>query len=654
MHLRRFESRLNSDVQVSKFSLMAAGIISEQAALDMGEFASLKQEITHAFDLVKEKRILPSMRSLQFGGKAVEAHEARIYNCTASPVNRLAFFREYFYLLLAGAGCGFSVQKHHVATFPSLRARPADEVEIPVQHHTVGDTIEGWAMALEELIKSYIEGYKVEFSYSAIRPRGTLLKTSGGRAPGHIPLKNALNKIEVVLANAAGRSLRPIELYDICMFTAKAVLSGGIRRSATICLFSPDDEEMMSAKSGQWWDTNPQRSASNNSAVLVRDRVSREMFNRLFECQKAFGEPGFFFVNESDQDVLTNPCVEIGLNPRLVVTKREIEKLRAYGYEGDLSEGQELWGWQFCNLTTISGTAAKTPEHFFHMVRSATLIGTLQASYTHVPFLGPITRVINEREALIGVSICGVLDNPSVLLDPKTLRRGAEVVKATNALIASVIGINRAARTTCVKPEGTSSLVLNAGSGIHPHHARRYFRRVQAATTDRIYQAFKAANPHMVEPSVYGQGTDVISFPVEAAPDALLKDDVTALQLLSHVKLVQENWVKPGRAVATYTDTHHNVSNTITVHPEEWEQVADFIWENQHYFTGVALLTATGDKAYRQAPLEEIKTDDDVRKWNGLVYTPVDYTNADREDATAGSEHREVATACAGGACSLV
>lgn len=654
MHAARFDSRLLDNLETAKQVLVQQGAISKEVAADMGSFGVLAKEISAAFDLVKEKKVLPSMRSLQFGGQAIEAHEARIFNCTASPVNRIAFFREYFYLLLSGAGCGFSVQKHHVAMLPPLAQRPTDEVELEVRHYTIGDSIEGWALALEELLTSYIEGYKVEFSYKEIRARGKLLKTSGGRAPGHLPLKKALIVIESILANAAGRHMRPIEVYDICMHAAKAVLSGGIRRSATICLFSPDDEEMMSAKTGNWFDTNPQRSASNNSAVIIREQVTRDQFNRLFECQKQFGEPGFFFVNASDPNVLTNPCCEIALNPRLVVTAREIPKLRAYGYEGPLEEGMELWGFQMCNLTTISGASAKTAEDFFRLVRAAATIGTLQASYTNIPFLGPVTRVINEREALIGVSICGVLDNPGVLLDPSILRRGAEVVKAVNAVVAAAIGINRAARTTCVKPEGTSALVLNAGSGIHPHHARRYFRRVQASTADRIYQAFRNANPNMTECSVYGQGTDVITFPVEAPAQALLKDDVPALRLLSYVKLVQENWVMAGRALTSYTDAHHNVSNTITVLPEEWNDVADFIWNHQGYFTGVSLLSATGDKAYKQAPREEVKTQEDIRRWNSLRYTPVDYTKADQEDHTAGSEHRGAAVACAGGACELV
>jgi len=654
MHLRRAAKSADKDLNVSMRELVAKGAVSAEAARDAGPLGTVAEEIGRSFNLVKNKKVLPSMRSLQFGGRAIEVSNARIYNCTASAVNRIEFFREYFYLLLCGCGCGFSVQKQHVARLPHFAA-PSDELELPVKHYAVADTVEGWADALHELLESFVHGYKVEFSFHQIRPRGSLLRTSGGKAPGHLPLKRSLTRVEEILLGAAGRQLRPIEVYDICMHIAQSVLSGGIRRSATICLFSPDDEEMMAAKTGDWFRTQPQRSASNNSAVLVRGQTSREVFQRLFECQKQFGEPGFFFVNATDPDVLTNPCCEIALNPRLVVTSREIDKLRAYGYSGPLEEGMELWGWQMCNLSTVSGAAADTPEDFFALARAAALIGSVQATYTDIPYLGPVTRVINEREALIGVSICGVLDNPGILLDAATLRRGAEVVKAVNAAAAHALGINRAARTTCVKPEGTSSLVLNAGSGIHPHHARRYFRRVQASSGDRIYRWFKQHNPHMCEKSVYNEGTEVIAFPVEAPPHALLKDDVPALRLLDAVRLVQENWVQGGRAVTTYTDAHHNVSNTVTVQDNEWGPVGDFIWDNQHAFTGVALLGSSGDKDYRQAPREAISTREDVRKWNSLHYNPVDYAKVpEKEDHTAGSEHRGAAVACSGGKCELV
>jgi len=657
MHLRRFDSRFagatpDRVAEVAK-GLVERGIITEKSVKDMGGFGSLRDEIFGAFQEVTDKHVLPSMRSLQFGGIAIEQANARMFNCSFSPCNRQTFFKEYFYLLLCGCGVGFSVQKQHVAQLPALASRK-DEIEMEVEHYAIADSIEGWADALDKLMDSYVKGYKVEFAYNLIRRRGAVLKTSGGKAPGHLPLKRALDKSEAILARATGRHLLPIEVYDILMHTAKAVLSGGIRRSATICLFSHDDDAMMTAKSGNWFLDNEQRSASNNSAILVRNEVTREQFETLYKTQKEFGEPGFYFTD--DKDVGSNPCVEIGLNPCLIVTAKEIAKLRDYGYTGELNEGDKLWGYQMCNLTTMAGSAAKTPEAFFKLARAASLIGTLQADYTDMPYLGPITRVLNEREALIGVSICGILDNPNVLLDAAVLKRGAEVVKATNAIVAELIGINRAARTTCVKPEGTSSLVLNCGSGIHPHHARRYIRHVQANTADGVYKWFKQHNPHMTDLSVYdpNKATAVIRFPQEGPANGIYRDDLTALTFLDYVKRVQENWVMPGRAYSTFSDVHHNVSNTVVVGDDEWDRVADFIWENRHAFTGISLLKRD-DKVYAQAPRMSLTTDDDVKLWNRLRYTPVPYKEIpDERDVTAGSAHRGAAMACQGGACELV
>src|SRR5690606_25062361 len=247
---------------------------------------------------------------------------------------------------------------------------------------------------------------------------------------------------------AAGRPLRPIEAYDCLLWAAKAVLSGGIRRSATICLFSADDEEMISAKTGNWFEEHPQRSASNNSAVIVRRTATREQFDRLFEAQKQFGEPGFYFVEDADYGA--NPCVEIGLNPRLEVTPEVAARLRQLGYKDTLREGEVLSGVQFCNLTTLSAAAAETPARFYELFGQAALFGTLQAGYTDFADLAPVSRGIREREARLGVSICGILDRPDVLLDPEVLRTGAEVVKAVNAVVARALGIQPAARTTCV------------------------------------------------------------------------------------------------------------------------------------------------------------------------------------------------------------
>jgi ribonucleoside-triphosphate reductase (thioredoxin) len=655
MHLKKVSRQKARRVLATHYArLRRSGEIDARVDTSLIEFLgkkTLAEATVEAFEAVKEKKVLPAMRSLQFGGEAILAANARMFNCSFSAVDRVTFFREYFYLLLAGCGCGFSVQKHHVARLPSMPKR-APEMDLPVRHHAVEDTIEGWGDALDELFRSFLDGYKVEFSYSRIRPRGSALRTSGGRAPGHLPLKKALGEVERILAGAAGRKLKPIEAYDICMHVARAVLAGGVRRSATICLFSADDLDMMSAKTGDWFQTNPQRSASNNSAVILRDAGGEQDFRRLFESQKEFGEPGFYFTNS--RDFGCNPCCEIGLNPILqgVLSETDQARLRELGYEGELTGEVLLSGWQMCNLTTINAAEVQSEEDFYHACFWASLIGTLQAAYTDIPYLGPVSRFLNEREALLGVSICGVLDNPEVFLNSRILEQGAEICKATNATVAQALGIRRAARVTCVKPEGTASLLLNTGSGIHPHHAKRYFRRVQANRNEPVYQFFRKANPHMTEPSVYQPETDdVITFPVQAPETAILREEIGAVQFLEYVKFVQKHWVQAGRAHSEYSPgLDHNVSNTCTVKPEEWADVASFIWENREYFTGVSLLPYSGDKIYAQAPREEVSTDEDISKWNRLKYHPVDYTGL--KERTDETKLKEV-VACGGGACEL-
>ena len=651
MHRRFFAARLDQPLPAPRHDSPVRPEDRERLTRWQAN-ATLGSALDRAFTAVTARQVLPSMRSLQFGGEAILRHHARLFNCSFSPVDRLEFFREYLFLLLAGTGCGFSVQRHHVGRLPSLPVR-ADELELPIVHHAVGDTIEGWGDALHLLLRSHLECFKVEFNFSTVRPRGSTLRTSGGKAPGHLPLKQALLDIEAVLTGASGRKLRPIEVYDICMFAARSVLSGGIRRSATICLFSPDDSEMMDAKTGPWFEKHPQRSASNNSAVLPRTTVDDTLFRRLFTAQKEFGEPGFYFADHPDFGC--NPCCEIGLHPVVggeLDDEVEVARLRACGYTGPVEPGTRLSGWQMCNLSTINGAALRHADDFLAACIDATVIGTLQAAYTDIPYLGPVTRYLNERDALLGVSICGFMDNPEILFNADLLERGAHLARTVNQIIAASIGIRPATRVTCVKPEGTASLLLGAASGIHPHHARHYFRRVQASRRDPVYRHFQSSNPHLSEASVYRPDTDdVITFPVEAPAHAILRDEIGAVDFLQVVQLVQQHWVLAGEVETTRSPgLHHNVSHTCTVAPDQWEAVADYIWRHREGFTGVALFAHDGAKRYPQAPREAVETDEDVAKWNRLKYQPVDFTQlVESSDETA---LKDIA-ACAGGACEL-
>ena len=562
------------------------------------QYPEVNGDIDWAYDLMYKKRVLGSQRALQFGGKPIFKHHARVYNCIASYVDRPRFFQECMYLLLCGCGVGFSVQKHHVEKLPKLVQKKEG-----TKKFTIPDTIEGWSDAVGVLISSYFEdcelfseyaGKTVNFDFSEIRPAGSYLSSSSGKAPGPEPLKKALTNIKKVLdkvlkdALFSSRKLRPIDVYDVVMHAADAVISGGVRRSATICLFSPDDEEMALAKTGNWFHDNPQRGRSNNSALLLRDKTTPEQFALLMQSVKEFGEPGFVWSDSTE--LIVNPCVEIGLYP--------------------VDEETGKTGWQACNLSTINCAKVKTKEEFFESCRAASIIGTLQAGFTTLPYLGEVSERIFKKEALLGVSMTGIMEQHELCLDPAVQKEGARVVKRTNKEFAAKIGINPAARTTCVKPEGTASCILGTSSGIHPHHAKRYIRRVQANKLEDIYQHFKKTNPRACEESVWSanDSDDVVSFCIEVPDGAKLKNKVNATDLLGCVKLTQQNWVMTGRtdSLCVKDFLQHNVSNTINVKPEEWEEAEKFIYKNRKYFCGVSLLPVSGDKDYPQAPFTTV------------------------------------------------
>jgi ribonucleoside-diphosphate reductase alpha chain len=574
---------------------------------------SLKNDLKQAKKLVDKKIILGSQRALQFGGKPILKHEAKMYNCTASYADRVDFFKEAMYLLLCGCGVGFSVQTHHAAKLPNIQKREQEECEF-----VIPDSIEGWSDALGVLVSSYFvekkdfpvfdleinlpsfSGKKVKFDFSVIRPKGSYINW-GGKAPGSSSLEIALKKIEDVFEKAIqdGRcQLKPIEIYDIVMHASDAVLGGGVRRSATICLFSLDDNEMLNAKTGDWFVKNPQRGRSNNSVVLLRDKVTKEQFDFIYEKVKEFGEPGFLWVD--DLENLVNPCVEISL----------------YAYDEDGNSG-----WQFCNLCEINMKKCKTEKQFLDACKSAALIGTLQAGYSNFSYLTETTKKIVQREALLGISMTGMMDSPKISFNPDLQKKGAKTILSVNSFVSKIIGINECARATCIKPAGTTSLILGTASGVHPHHANKYFRRVQANKLEFTTKTFEEHNPLAVEESVWSSnGTDVVlTFLCEIPKNAKTKNQINALQLLEYVKLTQTNWVKYGTRLEKCVKPwlRHNVSNTINVKENEWYDVRDFIYTNKNYFTGVSILSMNGDKDYPQAPFCTVFTPEDIVKEYG-------------------------------------
>ena len=569
---------------------------------------ALAAAIDFAEEAYKEKLVLGAQRALQFGGEQLFKHNARMYNCSVSHCDRPRFFQESMYLLLCGCGVGFSVQKHHVDKLPAIQKRSEKRVKV----FTVPDSIEGWADAYGVLLSSYLvsdapfpeyRGVQVHFDFSLIRPRGSMI-SGGFKAPGPDGLRDSLVKCEKLLESELRQGtklskggvskspdglvkIRPITAYDLVMHMSNAVLSGGVRRSATICLFDKDDQEMLNAKTGDWYVTNPQRGRSNNSAILLRDKLTREEWANIMKSVKDYGEPGFIFTDNTE--FCYNPCVEIGMLP--------------------VAEDGES-GFQFCNLTEGNGGKCVDKVTYMRMCKASAILGTLQAGYTNFKYLTDATRRITEREALIGVSITGWMTNPDVLFNEQNMIDGAEEVKKVNKEISVLIGINPAARTTCAKPSGNASVILGTSSGIHGEHSPRYFRNVQMNDNDEVAKIILQTNPKMVEKSVWSSnGTDlVVSFPITSKEGSVYKDQLLGVKQLEYVKKAQQFWVEYGTREELSVDKNlrHNISNTITV--DDWDEVEQYLYDNRKWFAGVSLLSAMGDKAYPQAPFTEVLT----------------------------------------------
>lgn len=584
----------------------------------------LAELIDEAEDAFEEGLALGSQRVLQYAGVPVLSKHARAYNCCFSFADRPRFFQEAFHLLLCGSGTGFSVQWHHVARLPTIR-RPSAGSEF--KEFVIPDTIEGWADALGVLMSSYFDsddtpfpeyrGFVVDFDYSLIRPEGSPLSTNTGKAPGPDPLRASLEKIRALLDRCCQRNalnghaefggeraydlhhagkLQPLDVYDVVMHASDAVLAGGVRRSASICLFSVDDMDMARAKTGNWLADNPQRGRSNNSALLLRGSTSYEQYKQLVDWSREWGEPGVVWADSTEMGV--NPCVEASFWPVCVETGES--------------------GWQFCNLSLGNMSKVKSMADARRAIRAAAIMGTLQAGYTSFPYLGPVSERITRREALLGVSMTGMAERPDIAFDAESLRELAQVVKDTNAEVAALIGINAAARSTCIKPEGTSTGMLGAlGSGVHDVHAPRTIRHVQANRNEVQARYFADHNPHAVEASVWKDKDLILAFALQAPAHAAFKAQTSALDMLRRVALVKENWVDTGRRpeLCTQPWISHNVSNTVVVRDGEWDDVTRFIYDNRDVFAGVSLLADGGDLDYAQAPFVEVlepKEIDDV------------------------------------------
>ncbi len=585
-------------------------LVTRNMDMHIKKYPQLETEIRETYNFVYDKKVLPSMRSMQFAGKSIEVSPNRIYNCAYMPIDDVRAFGEVMFLLLGGTGVGYSVQKHHVEELPEIRKPNAKRRK----RFLVADSIEGWADAVKILVRSYFEGTStIEFDFSDIRPKGSRLVTSGGKAPGPQPLKECLIKVQGVLDKKEdGDRLSPIEVHDMVCHIADAVLAGGIRRAALISLFSADDDEMIACKSGNWWETNPQRGRANNSAALMRHKVTKEFFMDLWKRIElsGAGEPGIYLTN--DKDWGTNPCCEIALRP-----------------------------FQFCNLCEVNVSDIESQEDLNARVKAAAFIGTLQAGYTDFHYLRDIWKRTTEKDALIGVSMTGI--GSGVVLN-YNMTEAASIVKKENERVASIIGINKSARTTTVKPAGTTSLTLGTSSGIHAWHNDYYIRRIRVGKNEAIYTYLMINHPELIEDEYFRpHDTAVISVPQKAPAGSIMRTE-SALELLERVKRVHLDWVKPGHRTGNNT---HNVSATVSIKENEWGIVGEWMWNNKEHYNGLSVLPYS-DHTYIQAPFEDCTKEKYEEMFKHL--TNIDLSNVvEMDDAT----DLKGEAACAGGACEV-
>lgn len=584
-------------------------IINRSMNMHLDRFPKLSKEITKAFNLVHQGKVLPSMRGMQFAGEAVTKNNIRLYNCSYIPIADVAAFSETLFLLLSGTGVGFSVQKQHISNLPKLRI-PLDEGYFPVQ-----DSIAGWAQALQTLCEAYFYGrVRPQFDFSFIREKGSYLVTTGARAPGPQPLRYMLGQVEGMLRAAVGRKLTSLEVHDIVCIIADCVLAGGIRRAALISLFDRSDEAMLKCKSGNWWDKAPWRARANNSAVLPRGEVGQEEFMYIYKaCQDSgAGEPGFSWTN--DPQYGWNPCHEISLKE-----------------------------YQFCNLTTVNQTGIVYKKDFLSRIYSATVIGTLQAAYTDFPYLSERWTKNTEEQALIGVSFTGIADNGSI--PDEWLVEGANLAVDVNTKLARKIGTNPAWRVTTVKPEGSSSAFLGSASGIHDREGEFYLRRVRMNKDDALSNYLRNQIPELVEDDVTSATGVVVTVPQKSPPGAEIKKNNTALSLFERALRYNKNWVEAGHVQGP---NYNNVSCTLNVREHEWEPLSQAMWEKRESYSGISLFPYS-EPNYAQLPFE-VCTQETYEKYAAYV-KDVDLKQIREEvDLT----DRAGVVACGGGSCEVV
>jgi len=614
--LERWNETIDRIYDMHKVKLEKLNLLNEEVAL----------MIENAKKLECDKKILSSQRGRQFASpketSGILKHEAKLYNCCSTYVDRPEVFSEIMYLLLCGCGVGYSLHREYINKLPVVKnLNNFGEIEYEIE-----DSIEGWAESIRILMSSLFNGVIPKISFNHIRPEGALID---GKfiAPGPEPLIKAHNHIKEVMKVAQGRKLTSIEVHDIICYIADSVVSGGVRRSAMIALFDKDDELMLRAKTGNWWAENPQRAMSNNSILsTLSDPIPYNELKEKLQVIRQFGEPGF--VNVKDYKYTVNPCGEIVMEPSI--------------------NGKT--GFAFCNLVEINAERVKTKEEFLEACRIASFVATVQALYTDFKYLSSASREIAERDRAVGVSITGMYANP--ILRGEVLREGAKVVSETNAEWASIFGINKSRTCTTIKPSGNASSILGLYcSGIHPAHANKYLRRVRIKTYGPEFIALK--DTPLVK--ILRGDEAVISFPIESDdPNMIFKDEVSAVEHLKFIGMVKHYWINKGSV--NVKAVSNNISATVEVKDDEWDEVAAVLFTNDYLFTGVSLLPKMGDQIYDNAPFQRLSSSEVESEYNAIK----EYLDTHEVDFNEIMSNREnfysgdmVAVGCSGGACEL-
>jgi len=588
-------------------------ICSDLVGVD-GDFESI-------YDAIYNLEVMPSMRALMTAGPALDRCHVPAYNCAYLPVDSPRSFDEAMYILMCGTGVGYSVESKYVDQLPRI-SESFEDTDTVIR---VADSKEGWAKSFRELVSLLIAGQIPRYDTSGVRPAGARLKTFGGRASGPAPLEDLFQFAINLFRSAAGRRLTSLECHDLMCKIADIVVVGGVRRSAMISLFDCTDDRMATSKSGAWWEANGQRRLANNSAVYENRRPDIGFFMRKWKelYDSKSGEPGFFSRyacqgiaarngrRDPSYDFGTNPCSEIILRP-----------------------------YQFCNLTEIVVRATDDLESLKRKAKVAAILGTIQSTFTDFKYLRKIWRDTCNEERLLGVSLTGVCDNLALLGQSEVLNVLRQEVLQTNIEWAARLGINPSAATTCVKPSGTVSQLVNSASGLHTRHSRYYLRTVRADNKDPLTVFLKDAGVYW-EPDVMSSGnTSVFYFPIKAPDGAVTRDDQGPIEALNLWKHLQENWCE------------HKPSATINVREEEWMDVGSWVYRNFDLLSGVSFLPHDGG-SYKQAPYQEI-TKDEYEKWLKDHPTPdIDWsrlTEYESSDGTTGSQE----LACSGGVCEIV